>query len=82
MIASLSCSNPSYCQKHKDRIKQRTISKILLTMWCKHATTCQGMLTSNPKVIERMEGSVLFNDAVNTFYLQLYCVRHGKGPFR
>ena len=25
---------------------------------------------------------VLFNDAVNTFYLQLYGVRHGKGPLR
>ena len=26
------------------------------------------------------EGSVLFNDAVNTFYLRLYGVRYGKGP--
>ena len=24
----------------------------------------------------RMEGNVLFNDALNTFYLQLYGVRH------
>ena len=28
------------------------------------------------------EGNVLFNDALNTFYLRLYGVRHGKGPFR
>ena len=30
------------------------------------------------------EGNVLFNDALNTFYLQLYGVRHnnGKGPLR
>ena len=30
----------------------------------------------------RKEGNVLFNDALNTFYLRLYGVRHGKGPFR
>ena len=29
----------------------------------------------------RKEENVLFNDALNTFYLQLYGVRHnGKGP--
>ena len=28
--------------------------------------------------VSRKEGNVLFNDALNTFYLQLY----GKGPFR
>ena len=26
----------------------------------------------------RKEGKVLFNDALNTFYLWLYGVRHGK----
>ena len=26
----------------------------------------------------RKEGNVLFNDALNTFYLRLYGVRHGK----
>ena len=26
--------------------------------------------------MERKEGNVLFNDALNTFYLQLYGVRH------
>ena len=32
----------------------------------------------------RQEGNVLFNDALNTFYLRLYGVGHnyGKGPFR
>ena len=30
----------------------------------------------------RKEGNVLFNDALNTFHLRLYGVRHGKGPFR
>ena len=31
----------------------------------------------------RKEGNVLFNDALNTFYLRLYCVRHnGKEPLR
>ena len=29
------------------------------------------------------EGNVLFNDALNTFYLVLYDIRHyGKGPLR
>ena len=28
------------------------------------------------------EGNVLFNDTLNTFYLWLYGVKHGKGPFR
>ena len=28
------------------------------------------------------EGNVLFNDALNTFYLRLYGVRHGKGRLR
>ena len=27
----------------------------------------------------RKEGSVLFNDALNTFYLQLHCVGRGGG---
>ena len=27
-------------------------------------------------MLERKEGNVLFNDALNIFYLQLYCVRH------
>ena len=26
-------------------------------------------------------GNVLFNDTLNTFYLWLYSVKHGKGPF-
>ena len=30
-----------------------------------------------------IEGKVLFNDAINTFYLRCYSVRHnGKGPLR
>ena len=28
------------------------------------------------------EGNVLFNDTLNTFYLWLYGVGCGKGPFR
>ena len=32
---------------------------------------------------ERKEGNVLFNDALNAFYLRLYGVKtYGKGPFR
>ena len=32
----------------------------------------------------RKEGNVLFNDALNTFYLRLYLAlgRNGEGPFR
>ena len=33
--------------------------------------------------IDHKEGNVLFNDALNTFYLRLYGVTHnGKGPLR
>ena len=28
------------------------------------------------------EGNVLFNNALNTFYLRLYSVKHGKGQLR
>ena len=31
---------------------------------------------------ERKEGKILFNDALNTFYLRLFGVGHGKGPFK
>ena len=36
------------------------------------------------RIIDRItkEGNVLFNDALNTFYLQLYSVRHGKAALR
>ena len=30
---------------------------------------------------KRKEGNILFNDALNTFYLRLYGV-YGKGPLR
>ena len=30
----------------------------------------------------RMEGNVLFNDALNTFYLQLCDIGHDKRPLR
>ena len=33
-------------------------------------------------MMQRKEGNVLFNDALNTFYLRLSGVRHGKGPLR
>ena len=32
--------------------------------------------------LTRKEGNVLFNDALNTFYLRLYGIRYGKGLFR
>ena len=32
--------------------------------------------------VRRKEGNVLFNDNLNTFYLHLYDVGPGKGPFR
>ena len=28
------------------------------------------------------DGNVLFNDGLETFYLRLYGIRHGKGSFR
>ena len=33
-------------------------------------------------LIIRKEGNVLFNNTLITFYLQLYGIRHGKGPLR
>ena len=30
----------------------------------------------------RKEGNVLFNDALNTFYLCIWCWAYGKGPLR
>ena len=30
--------------------------------------------------LSREGGNVLFSDSLNTFYLRLYGVRHGKGP--
>ena len=32
--------------------------------------------TYNPLLTKEKKGSVLFNDALNTFYLRLYDVRH------
>ena len=37
-------------------------------------TTLKNNMTLLP--MSRKEGNVLFNDALNTFYLQLYGVRH------
>ena len=31
---------------------------------------------------KKKEGNVLFNDTLNTFYLLLYGMTYGKGPFR
>ena len=36
----------------------------------------------NKYVLAEEEGNIVFNDALNTFYLWLYGVRHGRGPFR
>ena len=33
-------------------------------------------MNANIRTYERKEGNVLFNDALNTFYLRLYGVRH------
>ena len=35
--------------------------------------TCE---TNSDRLARRKEGNVLFNDALNTFYLRLYGVRH------
>ena len=37
---------------------------------------------NNNKKEGRKEGNILFNDALNTFYLPLYGIRHGKEPHR
>ena len=40
------------------------------------STTRCGNIHSYPLLAEMKEGNVLFNDALNTFYLRLYGVRH------
>ena len=37
---------------------------------------------SDGSAIGNKEGYVLFNDALNTFYLVIWCWTCGKGPFR
>ena len=37
---------------------------------------CQGSINCLLQINKRNEGNVLFNDALSTFYLRLYCVRH------
>ena len=37
---------------------------------------CVGVFSLNTKERKKEEGNVLFNDALNTFYLRLYGVRH------
>ena len=41
-------------------------------------------LAADIAILGRTESkeNVLFNDALNTFYLRLYGIRHGKEPFR
>ena len=82
----------SYRQCRKDEIVfcHSRISHIQLThlyilkkdfpLQCEH---CQCILTVRHILVEcnhqahtRKEGNVLFNDTLNTFYLQLYCVEH------
>ena len=42
-----------------------------------HRIVCTTTFVNPDKwVEERNEGNVLFNDALNTFYLQLYGIRH------
>ena len=37
---------------------------------------------ADPLLLRKKEGNILFNDAPNTFYLRLYGVGHGQGPFK
>ena len=45
---------------------------------CRGKATCSrcGQVDHESKTCNRKEGNVLFNDALNTFYLRLYGVRH------
>ena len=42
----------------------------------------ESRITHNNSISAKKEGNVIFNDALNTFYLRVYGVRYGKGPFR
>ena len=37
---------------------------------------CEGLPNTVPSALNTKEGNVLFNDALNTFYLRLYGVGH------
>ena len=45
-------------------------------------TYLQEGTTSVMKSVSNMDGNFVFNDTRNTFYLQLYGIRHGKVPHR
>ena len=55
-------STPVWCQYYND-------------VWCE-VDIQSGEPFSIPSTQGRKEGNVLFNDALNTFYLRLYGVRH------
>ena len=49
-----------------------------VSVWCRKQIHRKKLLFKTG----RKEGNVLFNDTLNTFYLWLYGVKHGKEPLR
>ena len=43
---------------------------------------CESERVRERECVNVKEGNVLFNDALNTFYLRLFGIRHGKGSIR
>ena len=61
--------------------------RYIYTMFINHtvysvAAGCDKFKTDFENFCEGRKENVLINDTLNTFYLRLYGVGHGKGPFR
>ena len=67
-----------YKQKDKNNTLVTQLKECLNHTLSKHTTTNNNNnnLTNKNKQRRRKEGNVLFNYALNTFYLRLYCVGH------
>ena len=62
----------NHFEKHfSEYLKQNEIVKFVFKSVKGNLTSCTGLFDFG-----RKEGNVLFNDALNTFYLRLYGVRH------
>ena len=66
----LAFSATSFCETHLHRTAKTK------SVFSSHLRSQQPLQTFSLKPARRKEGNVLFNDALNTFYLRLYGVGH------
>ena len=77
---SVNCTNLKDCDStnggcQKDGMNESCFCNKGFELDLSNNNTCNGE-SSLFGCVERNEGNVLFNDALNTFYLQLYCIGH------